>query len=188
MTNFKIFKPYGMLSQFVNNQSRRKNKRLLGELGDFPEGIMSVGRLDQDSEGLLFLTTDGKFSHQITSTGIEKEYWAQVDGKATKEHVDQLSKGIEISIYGKPYRTKPCAVRLITPPENLPKRAKDIRNEEDHGKTSWLSVTLTEGKFRQVRKMTAKVGLPTLRLVRYRIGEETIEGMHAEEVRLLNMK
>jgi len=185
MPNFKIFKPYGMLSQFVYNQKRRRNKRLLGELGDFPEGTMSVGRLDQDSEGLLFLTTDGKFSHKVTSTGIEKEYWVQVDGIATEDHVDQLSKGLEISIYGKPYQTKSCSVRLLVPPEHLPKRAKDIRNEEDHGKTSWLSVTLTEGKFRQVRKMTAKVGLPTLRLIRYRIGEETIENMQAEEVRLL---
>lgn len=174
-----------MLSQFVNNQKRRRNKRLLGELGDFPEGIMSVGRLDQDSEGLLFLTTDGKFSNKITSTGIEKEYWAQVDGIATKEHVDLLSKGVEISIYGKAYQTKSCEVKLMTPPENLPKRAKDIRNEDEHGKTSWLSITLTEGKFRQVRKMTAKVGLPTLRLIRYRIGVETIENMKVEEIRIL---
>lgn len=171
-----------MLSQFVNNQNRRRNKRLLGELGDFPEGIMAVGRLDQDSEGLLFLTTDGKFSHKITSTGIEKEYWVQVDGVATLSHVSELSKGVEISIYGKPYPTKPCKVRLMHPPEGLPKRAKSIRNEDEHGQTSWLSVTLTEGRFRQVRKMTAKVGLPTLRLIRYRIGEETIEGMNAEDV------
>lgn len=185
MANFKIFKPYGMLSQFVNNQSRRRNKRLLVELGNFPVGTMSVGRLDQDSEGLLFLTTDGKFSHQITSTGIEKEYWAQVDGVATQNHADQLSKGVEISIYGKPYQTRPCKVRLINTPKDLPKRAKDIRNEDDHGKTSWLSITLTEGKYRQVRKMTAKVELPTLRLIRYRIGEETIEDMEVEEVRIL---
>lgn len=186
MANFKIFKPYGMLSQFVNNQSRRRNKRLLGELGDFPDGIMSVGRLDQDSEGLLFLTTDGKFSYEITSTGIEKEYWAQVDGIATEEQVKQLSEGLEISIHGKAYQTKPCEVSLMPPPEGLPKRAKDIRNEKEHGGTSWLSIRLTEGKYRQVRKMTAKVGLPTLRLIRYRIGEETIENMQAEEVRRLS--
>lgn len=186
MANFKIFKPYGMLSQFVNNQKRRRNKRLLGELGNFPEGIMSVGRLDQDSEGLLFLTTDGKFSHKITSTGIEKEYWAQVDGVATNEQVVQLSDGIEISIYGKPYQTKPCKVLKMTPPNDLPKRGKDIRNEDEHGSTSWLSITLTEGKYRQVRKMTAKVGLPTLRLIRYRIGKETIENMEVEEVRTLS--
>lgn len=175
-----------MLSQFINNQNRRRNKRLLGELGDFPEGIMSVGRLDQDSEGLLFLTTDGKFSHKITSTGIEKEYWAQVDGLATEKQLAQLSEGLEISIYGKPYQTKSCKVSIITPPNELPKRAKNIRNEKDHGATSWLSITLTEGKYRQVRKMTAKVGLPTLRLIRYRIGEETIEDMKAEEVQTLS--
>ena len=108
-----------------------------------------------------------------------------MDGVAKQNQVDQLSKGIEISIYGKAYHTKPCSVRLLDPPDHLPKRAKDIRNEDDHGKTSWLSITLTEGKFRQVRKMTAKVGLPTLRLIRYRIGEETIEDMQAEEVRQL---
>jgi 23S rRNA pseudouridine2457 synthase len=187
MSNFKIFKPYGMLSQFVNNQTRRKNKRLLGELADFPDGTMSVGRLDQDSEGLLFLTTDGKFSHKITSTGIEKEYWAQVDGLATEEHAKTLSKGVEISIYGKPYQTKACKVSLMTAPKDLPKRAKDIRNEDEHGATSWISITLTEGKYRQVRKMTAKVGLPTLRLVRYRIGKETIEDMKAGEVRELDV-
>jgi len=182
MAYYKIFKPYGMLSQFVYNQKRRKNKRLLGELSDFPEGIMSVGRLDQDSEGLLFLTTDGKFSHHITSSGIEKEYWVQVDGIAREEHVEKLSQGLEISIYGKPYQTLACQVELIEPPQDLPKRAKDIRDENDHGVTSWLSITLTEGKFRQVRKMTAKVGLPTLRLIRYRIGEQTIEQMQAEDV------
>lgn len=172
-----------MLSQFVYNQKRRRNKRLLGELGDFPKDTMAVGRLDQDSEGLLFLTTDGKFSYAITSTGIEKEYWVQVDGIATLNHVSELSKGVEISIYGKPFQTKPCKVSLITPPEHLPKRAKDIRNESNHGATSWLSITLTEGKYRQVRKMTAKVGLPTLRLIRYRIGTETIDGMKVEEVK-----
>ncbi|MFN2262351.1 MAG: pseudouridine synthase, partial [Psychroflexus sp.] len=168
---FKIFKPYGMLSQFIYNQKQRKNKRLLGELGDFPKGTMAVGRLDENSEGLLFLTTDGKFSYKITSTNVEKEYWAQVDGIISEKEVEKLSKGIQISIHGKAYQTLPCQVKLISPPKNLPERAKRIRNEA-HGPTSWISIILTEGKYRQVRKMTAKIGFPTLRLIRYRIGEE----------------
>lgn len=184
---FKIFKPYGMLSQFIYNQKQRRSKRLLGELGDFPEATMAVGRLDEDSEGLLFLTTDGKFSYKITSTNVEKEYWAQVDGIISDEAIEALSQGVEISIHGKAYQTLPCQVKRILPPENLPERAKRIRSEA-HGPTSWISILLTEGKYRQVRKMTAKVGFPTLRLVRYRIGNETIVGMSSEEVQNVDLK
>lgn len=179
---FKIYKPYGMLSQFVNHQSTRRNKRLLGELYDFPKGTMSIGRLDEDSEGLLLLTTNGKLSALITGSSVEKEYYVQVDGEIDKEAVKQLQQGVEISIHGKKYVTKECKARLLKNLPNFPERAKKVRDKR-HGPTSWISVILTEGKFRQVKKMTAAVGYPTLRLVRVRIGNEHLEGITAGEVR-----
>ena len=182
--HFKIYKPYGYLSQFVTNQHTRKNKRMLGELFDFPEGTMAAGRLDQDSEGLLLLTTNGKLSAKITGSGIEKEYYAQVDGLIDEAAVAQLQKGVEIGINGQKYLTDPCeASRLLNTPV-FPERAKKIRDER-HGPTSWVSITLTEGKFRQVKKMTAAVGFPTLRLVRVRIGNELLDDMEAGETREL---
>lgn len=90
--HFKIYKPYGYLSQFVNQHKKRKNKKMLGELYDFPKETMSVGRLDEDSEGLLILTTDGKMSYKILSQSVEKEYYVQVDGEITLEAIEQLKK------------------------------------------------------------------------------------------------
>lgn len=179
---FKIYKPCGMLSQFVNNQSTRRNKRLLGELYDFPEGTMSIGRLDEDSEGLLLLTTNGNLSALITGGSVEKEYYVQVDGKIADESVKQLQEGVEISIQGKKYTTKKCDARVLEKIPDFPERAKRVRDKR-HGPTSWISITLTEGKFRQVKKMTAAVGHPTLRLVRVRIGNELLDGMTTGEVR-----
>lgn len=183
--HFKIYKPYGYLSQFITNQSTRKNKKMLGELYDFPEGTMAAGRLDQDSEGLLLLTTNGKLSAMITGSSIEKEYYVQVDGKIEQPAIDQLQEGVVISIQGKKYLTRPCKAHLLETKPDFPERAKKIRDER-HGPTSWISVTLTEGKFRQVKKMTAAVGFPTLRLVRVRIGNELLENMAAGEVRELD--
>lgn len=182
--HFKIYKPYGYLSQFITNQRTRKNKKMLGELYDFPEETMAAGRLDQDSEGLLLLTTNGKLSALITGSGIEKEYYVQVDGQIDDASVAQLQQGVEISIQGKKYLTKTCEARILKEKPNFPERAKKIRDER-HGPTSWVSITLTEGKFRQVKKMTAAVGFPTLRLVRVRIGNELLEDMKAGEVQEL---
>lgn len=166
--NFILHKSYGYLSQFINNQNKRKNKKLLGSLYDFPEGIMAIGRLDEDSEGLLLLTDDGVLSHKIRKKSVEKEYYVLVDGVVDENALKKLSEGVEISVYGKKYFTKPTNAHHISTP-NFPERSKKIRDAR-HGPTSWLSITITEGKFRQVRKMTAAVGLPTLRLVRVRIG------------------
>ena len=122
--HFVIYKPYGYLSQFKNNQTKRSNKKLLGELYDFPENTMAIGRLDEDSEGLLLLTTDGKVSEQIRSTKVEKEYYVQLDGIITKEAIELLRQGVEIGFEGLKYFTKYCkAHRLKTPPE-FPERAK----------------------------------------------------------------
>lgn len=174
--HFIIHKPFGYLSQFVTNQKKRKKKKLLGELYDFPEGTMSIGRLDEDSEGLLLLTTDGKISDYVRSKKIEKEYYVQVDGIISGEATERLQKGVVISIRGEKYETLPCKAEILDTPPNFETRTKNIRSEK-HGPTSWLSITLTEGKFRQVRKMTAAVGFPALRLVRVRIGNIKLNEM-----------
>ncbi len=172
--HYILHKPYGYLSQFVNNQNKRKNKRLLGELYNFPENTMAIGRLDETSEGLLLLTTDGKVSEYIRSSKVEKEYYVQVDGIITQEAIKQLQKGVEIGFHGKKYTTKPCIASKILSTDHIPMADRKVRDER-HGPKSWASITLTEGKYRQVRKMTAAVGFPTLRLVRIRIGAIKLE-------------
>lgn len=178
--HYRVFKPWGYLSQFIYNGKRASRKKLLGELYDFAEGTMAIGRLDEDSEGLLLLTTNGKVSFDLLSKKFEKEYYVQVDGIITQEAVALLQSGLKISVQGTPYTTKNCKARLIEPP-TFPDRGRPIRDER-HGPTSWVSITLREGKFRQVRKMTAAVGFPTLRLVRVRIGEHQLGNMQPGEV------
>ena len=180
--HFKLFKPFGVLSQFVYNQPTRRNKKLLGELYNFPQGSMSIGRLDEDSEGLLLITTDGKMSEAVRSKAVEKEYHVQVDGTIDSAAVERLEAGVEIAINGKKYLTKPCKSKMLAGNPHFPQRHRKIRDSR-HGPTSWISVVVTEGKFRQVRKMTAAVGFPTLRLVRVRIGNEVLDDMVAGEVR-----
>jgi 23S rRNA pseudouridine2457 synthase len=179
---FKLYKPHGYLSQFIYNQKQRKNKRLLGDFFDFPPNTMPVGRLDEKSEGLLLLTTDGEFSYHITSTGVEKEYHVLVDGLITEDHIKLLRPGILLNINGEPYTTKPCKVTLLENTSHIiPRHVRDER----HGPTSWIRIALTEGKYHQIRKMTAKIGFPTLRLVRFRIGTYSIGDMLPGEVRPL---
>ena len=168
--HFLIHKPLGYLSQFVNNQNKRKNKKLLGELYIFPKGTMSIGRLDENSEGLQLLTTDGKVSEQVRSKKVEKEYYVQLDGNITDKAIEKICNGIEIGIRNKKYLTLPCKANHLKKSPTFAPRIKKIRDER-HGPTSWITITITEGKFRQVRKMTAAVGFPTLRLIRVRIGD-----------------
>ena len=179
--HFIIHKPFGVLSQFATQQVKQQRKRLLGELYDFPANTMAIGRLDEASEGLLLLTTDGQVSEFWRKPTIEKEYYAQVDGVPDAHAVEALARGVEIGFAGRRYTTKPCTVSAIEDP-NFPERSRRIRDER-HGPTSWLSVTLTEGKFRQVRKMTAAVGHPTLRLVRVRIGHHVLHDFQPGSVR-----
>ncbi len=178
--HFIVYKPPGYLSQFIANTRKNKHK-FLGELADFPKNTMAIGRLDAPSEGLLFLTTNGKVSELIRSNKFEKEYYAQVDGEITEEAVEKLMSGVQIGINGKKYLTKPCKAVKLSDLPNLNLSPFKIRGEH-HGPTSWVSITLTEGKFRQVRKMTAAVGFATLRLVRVRIAEEQLEHMSPGEV------
>ena len=168
-----------MISQFINPAKRKK--KLLGDLYDFPEGTMAIGRLDVPSEGLLLLTTDGKVSAEIRSQKYEKEYYVQVDGVITQKEVEQLKNGVEIGFNGKKYTTKPGKAFLIEDPK-FPLRSQKIRDER-HGPTSWISIIIREGKFRQVRKMTAAVGFPTLRLIRVRIGEINLENLEVNGVK-----
>ncbi|WP_148638340.1 pseudouridine synthase [Olleya sp. ITB9] len=174
--HFKIYKPYKMLSQFSSNAKKEQRKHFLSELGTFPEGTMPIGRLDEKSEGLLLLTTDGKLSDYVNQSGIEKEYYALVDGEISAKAIQDLCNGVEIGFNGKKYQTKPCTVFKLKNTPILPERSQKIRDAR-HGPTTWISVTLTEGKFRQVRKMTSAVGCPTLRLVRVRIGNITLDNL-----------
>jgi 23S rRNA pseudouridine2457 synthase len=174
--HFILHKPYGYLSQFIYELKRKK--KLLGELYDFPIGTMAIGRLDEDSEGLLLLTTDGMMSEIIRSKKVEKEYYVQVDGIIHQEAIDKLKAGVEIGFNGTKYITKKCKAALITEVPAFGARGKKIRDER-HGPTSWASITVNEGKFRQIRKMTAAVGFPTLRLVRVRIGNVHLDNLQA---------
>ncbi|MCJ7467310.1 MAG: pseudouridine synthase [Maribacter sp.] len=168
-----------------NNPKEARSKRFLTELHDFPEGIMPIGRLDENSEGLLLLTTEGKRSDTINRSGIEKEYYAQLDGEITDDALRQLTMGVEIGFHGKKYAAKAVAIKKLPMPPNFPEADRKIRLGR-HRPTSWIGMTLTEGKFRQVRKMTAAVGFPTLRLVRIRIGLITLDGLQPGNVQMLH--
>ena len=179
--HFIIYKPYGFLSQFINNQTKRK-KKLLGELYNFPEKTMAIGRLDVKSEGLLLLTTDGKVSDFCRTRGnVEKEYFVQVNGEITQDKIEILKNGVAIGFNGKKYITKQCKASIIKAPY-FPKRNQKIRDDR-HGPTSWISIILTEGKFRQVRKMTSAVGHPTLRLIRIRVGNIKLNDLKVGDVK-----
>lgn len=178
--HFLIYKPYGYLSQFIYELKRPK--KLLGELYNFPENTMAIGRLDEDSEGLLLLTTDGMMSEIVRSKKVEKEYYVQVDGLINQEAIEELKNGVLIGFNGKKYLTKKCQATILNEVPSFPERAKKIRDER-HGPTSWLSITINEGKFRQVRKMTSAVGFPTLRLVRVRVGNIHLNNLKSGEVK-----
>jgi 23S rRNA pseudouridine2457 synthase len=181
MPSFLLYKPYGVLSQFT---SPVEGKRTLGEWYDFPPEVYPIGRLDEDSEGLLLLTDDNRAKQQFLSEAVEKEYYVQVEGLPTEAALQQLREGVTIRVRKKDHRTRPAKVRRLDPAPDLPPREPPIRFRKSVP-DSWLSLTLTEGKNRQVRRMTAKVGFPTLRLIRWRQGPYTLAGMQPGEVRPL---
>ena len=183
---YLLHKPHGYLSQFISNGHIKQRHKYLGELHDFAPGTMSVGRLDLQSEGLLLLTTDGKFSHDICKNGYEKEYYVQVDGEITEQAITDLILGVEISINGELYQTLPAQVQQIDDPQFAP-RTKKVRDDR-HGPSTWVSVIITEGKFRQVRKMCAVVGFPVLRLVRVRVHNYLLSDLELGEVREIELK
>lgn len=179
--HYIIYKPVGYLSQFVNNQTRRKNKKLLGALHLFPQGIMAIGRLDEKSEGLLLLTTDGKVSEAVRSKQVEKEYYVEVDGIINSAAVQQLLEGVFIKNDGANFKAQAIHSALLTTQEVDKIPYRKVRTD-NHGSSSWVTITLNEGKFRQVRKMTAAVGHPTLRLVRVRIGDTFLGSLQPGEI------
>lgn len=176
---FKIFKPYGYLSQFTDTEGRRT----LTDLYNFPNNVYPVGRLDMDSEGLLILTDDKSLTDHLLNpkNHHEKEYYVQVEGIPTEIALSNLSNGVIIE--GK--KTLPAKVKLIKDP-NFPPRVPPIRERKSIPVT-WLSITITEGRNRQVRKMTASVGYPTLRLVRVRIKNLLLGDLNVGKVRELKL-
>jgi len=180
---FLVYKPYFMLSQF----SREGEKPTLADLAfDFPTDVYPVGRLDADSEGLLLLTNDKQLNHRLLNPKFHhnRTYYVQVEGAITDEACQLLAAGVTISVDGKQYNTLPANAQPITEPP-LPERDPPIRHRASIP-TSWLSIALHEGKNRQVRKMTAAVGFPTLRLVRWAIERFTADGMLPGQVRVLS--
>ena len=179
---YVIYKPYGMLSQFT----KEGNNRTLGELFAFPKDVYPVGRLDTDSEGLLILTNDKKLNHYLLHPTYQhvRTYLAQVDGAVTPEALQTLSKGVSINVNGKTIKTLPATATLVENPEGITERTPPIRVRKSIP-TSWIQLALTEGKNHQVRKMTAKVGFPTLRLIRIAIEDLTLSGMQPSDVREL---
>jgi 23S rRNA pseudouridine2457 synthase len=175
---YVIYKPFGMLSQFT----KEGDHTTLGELFDFPKDVYPVGRLDADSEGLLVITNDKRLNNRLLDPILkhDRTYYAQVEGQVTDVALAQLRAGTEINISGKVYKTIPAKAEEVIHPE-LPERNPPIRYRKNIP-TSWIKLVLVEGKNRQVRKMTASVGFPTLRLVRVQIGKLAMKGMQPGDV------
>jgi 23S rRNA pseudouridine2457 synthase len=180
---FIIYKPFNVLSQFTSQEG----KQTLKDFFDVPDDVYPVGRLDLDSEGLLILTNDKQLNHSLLNPlfAHEREYWVQVEGEIDQPSINNLKEGVTITVDGKWYKTKPCkAEKFLTLPQ-VAERNSPIRFRKNIP-TSWIQLILNEGKNRQVRKMTAKAGFPTLRLIRYRIEKLTIAGLHPGEMRMID--
>jgi 23S rRNA pseudouridine2457 synthase len=177
---YLFFKPYQVLSQF---SSEGDKKTLAHYFTRIPKDVYPVGRLDYDSEGLLLLTNDKALTHQLLEPRFAhpRTYHVQVEGEINNKAIQQLAAGVTISINGTQHLTQPCKAKKLTTIPELPERNPPIRYRKEIP-TSWLSLTLTEGKNRQVRRMTAAAGFPTLRLVRYAIGNITIQGMQPGDI------
>ncbi len=176
---FIIYKPFNTLCQF----SKEGDKKTLADFLEVPKDVYPVGRLDYDSEGLLILTNDKKLNHRLLHPSFEheREYWVQVDGAITPTAIEQLNNGVDINIDGKIYATKKAQCTLFTEEPIVADRNPPIRFRKNIP-APWIQLILKEGKNRQVRKMTAKVGFPTLRLIRYRIEALTLGTLKPREI------
>ena len=168
---FLMYNPYGVHCRFRPGEGQKG----LGDVYDFPNDVYPVGRLDADSEGLLLLTNDPSLNSMLLDPdrGHERTYWVQVEGLITDEAIWRLCQGVSIRVEGKEYRTRPARANRIGTPA-LPDRNPPIRFRKTVP-DSWLELSLREGKNRQVRRMTAAVGFPTLRLARVAIGNLTMQ-------------
>lgn len=167
------------MSQFTSDEGRKN----LGDFFKVPPDAYPVGRLDYDSEGLLIITSDKRMNNLLLDPGRqhEREYWVQVEGIPTEAHLRQLCSGVTINLKGRRYQTKKAKAVLFDTPPQVPERHPPIRYRKSVP-DRWLCITLTEGKNRQVRRMTAAVGLPTLRLIRARIEGLTTGKMQPGEM------
>ncbi len=178
MSRILLFnKPFGVICQF----SRDGLHPTLADYIALPD-FYPAGRLDTDSEGLLVLTDDGQLQHRITDPKhkLPKTYWVQVEGIPDEGALERLRSGVALP----DFTTQPAEARLIAEPASLWPRNPPIR-ERRNIPTGWLELTIREGKNRQVRRMTAAVGFPTLRLIRYRIGEWTLDGVEQGQWRIV---
>ncbi len=176
---FIFYKPFGYLSQF----SDEDNNPGLGQLLDLPKDVYPIGRLDKDSEGLLLLSNDKKLNFKLLNPENEhrRTYWVQVDNEITEEAIARLEKGVSIKVGKSRHQTKPCVARKISEPR-LSERNPPVRFRKNVP-TSWIEISLTEGKNRQVRKMCAAVEFPCLRLVRASIERLDIGSLKVGELK-----
>lgn len=174
---FIIHKPYKMLSQF----SDENNNPGLGSIYDLPKDVYPVGRLDLDSEGLLILTNDKSLNNRLLNPVNKhlRTYWVEVEGIPSEASLDELRRGVSIHVDGKSHTTQTAEVEMIHP--IVEERTPPV-NYQKHPTRTWLEIKLTEGKNRQVRRMTAKVGHPTLRLIRVAIEDLKIDSMKPGEI------
>lgn len=171
-------KPYDVLCQFTDNEGRTTLAEYIKE-----KKVYAAGRLDRDSEGLLILTDDGKLQNKITDPKhkLEKTYLAQVEGEITQKAIEQLKSGVNL----KDGLTRPANVKIINEPEWLWPRTPPIR-ERKNIPTSWIELKIKEGKNRQVRRMTAATGFPTLRLIREKVGEWELSELQPGQLKIIS--
>lgn len=185
MSRIVLFnKPFNVLSQFTDKGSEGSTRETLSKYINIPD-VYPAGRLDRDSEGLMVLTDDGQLQAQISNPRFKqrKTYFVQIEGEPSDETLAVLAKGIEL----KDGMTRPAEVSRIQTPPFLWERDPPIRVRKSIP-DSWVSVTITEGRNRQVRRMTAAIGHPTLRLIRYRVGAWSLDGLQPGEMRLIETK